>query len=585
MSEGIVASERAGSPGTAPAGAAPPSPTVETRSGHAELKHAVARPTRLEPLAEDIFLTPRVVDKRTFDEFAALLRELVRSAAEQGRSLRGAADQAGGVKAGLETVAAELTSKLESALKVVPALDQRTARAEQLVRLAVDREALAERVSAQVGPQVKQLVEEALAKLREQAAGIVETTIGRLQQAAKQTEGRLNDAAESALARLEAAQAQARHAAAEIAEHTRERLAEQARASGVEAAAATGRWFEEARLSLEEQRRVAEAVRDEGVAAVEAARRQAEDALHRTADGLASRTQDTVRQAEVSLAGAASRHAESLESLARGTLDRAGEAQGRLAVRIEQAAKGVDDMLADLDAKLSPVHQWATQLVSEVERRLEEWRERGPAAAPADIDRASAASEAEGASVSALTAELAAARTACEQAGAELRSLIEQAGSLRGALADAVHRGAEHTESLDRELGRLEERRRALDSAVGESAARAERAMQALAEIGAETGQPLATLASARQHLEHMSGWLVQTAGQVHETGQAAAALLSRAQESSRTLSGLLVRLEPWRPLLLEGRADASLPPALEALVREAAERARAGGHPPGEGV
>lgn len=565
-SEGGVMDARAGAEAELKPAAVAAPPAAST---------AAPPPGRLEPLADEIFLTPRVVDKRTFDEFSALLRELVRAAQEQGKSLRGASQEAGGVKAGLESIAAELGSRLDAALKVVPALEQRTARAEQLMKVAIDREALAERVAAQAGPLVKQVVEDALARLREQAAAIAETTLGRLQQATRQTEGRLHDAAESAVARLEAAQAQARQAAAEIHEQAGARLADAARHAGIEAQAVAQRLREDLDRAAEDHAHQAGAARDEGLAAIEAARREGLDALRGLGEEVAARAVEAVRQAELALETAASRHASALEADAERTLASAREAQGKLAVGVEQAARGVDDMLADLDAKLRPVHQWASQLVSEVEKRLDEWRQRAPDEAPRGRLPQPAPSAQDTAAAAALSAELATVRAACEGAASTLRSLVEQAQTVRAALADAMHRGAEHADALHRELDSLDERRRGLEAAVADAAERADRAAAAIRELAAEAGQPLATFTSARQQLEQMSGWLAQTAASVRDTGQAATAILARAQDSARSLSTLLARLEPWRPLLLDGRADGPLPPALEAIVNELGERAR----------
>lgn len=91
-----------------------------------------------DPAVEQIFLTPRVIDKRSFEEFSLTLQDLIRQAAGHSRLLQSTKADAGTLEGQLRDTAKELQSRLEKAAKLLPALEQRLTRAERLLEMAVD---------------------------------------------------------------------------------------------------------------------------------------------------------------------------------------------------------------------------------------------------------------------------------------------------------------------------------------------------------------------------------------------------------------------------------------------------------------
>lgn len=89
------------------------------------------------PLPE-VFLSPRVVDREAFTEYAASLRQLIEQASAEGAALRSASGDAQLTRDHLKDVAAKSQPRLEAATKALAALDGQAQRAEQLLSAARD---------------------------------------------------------------------------------------------------------------------------------------------------------------------------------------------------------------------------------------------------------------------------------------------------------------------------------------------------------------------------------------------------------------------------------------------------------------
>ncbi|MBU6413702.1 MAG: hypothetical protein KGS45_09515 [Planctomycetes bacterium] len=76
-------------------------------------------------LAQEVFLTPRVVDAGTFASFSATLRELLADADERRHSLSTLHGEVSALRDALRALTTELEAKLMTAVKVIPAIDQR----------------------------------------------------------------------------------------------------------------------------------------------------------------------------------------------------------------------------------------------------------------------------------------------------------------------------------------------------------------------------------------------------------------------------------------------------------------------------
>ncbi len=89
-------------------------------------------PDTLERTLDRAFLSPRVVDQRSFEEFAGELRTLARDALSQGRALQASAAEVRQLREQLKNATAELTARVERGAAVVPSIDERLGRVEKL---------------------------------------------------------------------------------------------------------------------------------------------------------------------------------------------------------------------------------------------------------------------------------------------------------------------------------------------------------------------------------------------------------------------------------------------------------------------
>jgi hypothetical protein len=109
-------------------------------------------------IIDDLFITPKVIDRRGFEELSSTLRQLVRDATSKGESLKSTAVEVRTLGDNLREVTKQLQTRLEAALKVAPALDQRVAKAEHIVQLALDRSTLTD----QLEKSIQQIIESRL---------------------------------------------------------------------------------------------------------------------------------------------------------------------------------------------------------------------------------------------------------------------------------------------------------------------------------------------------------------------------------------------------------------------------------------
>jgi hypothetical protein len=204
---------RTGTPQSTPPGSTPAAD--DTRPGPAGVTTA-DRPTEgmgLEPKpagasdAQAIFVSPRVVDRLAFEEYAGILRKLVGDAAVQRDLLKSAAEQARGAEGGTAALNKQLQTRVEQAARALPMLDQRLAKAEQLLSLPMEllagekakavekaRKELEEQLSALIDDQVRHFRSQFESTIRERIDALAKDAIG--------------DASEPVIARANAAATQ-----------------------------------------------------------------------------------------------------------------------------------------------------------------------------------------------------------------------------------------------------------------------------------------------------------------------------------------------------------------------------------------
>lgn len=136
----------------------------------------------------DVFVSPRVLDRRLYDELASALRELIGKARTEQRQLASAQEASEKTAERLERASEEIRTRLKAAAQVLSSIDERLTRADTLAKAAEQRVALtgglAKRVDAQMQTRLAELegrVDELLTRLdasADAADGAVERVRG-----------------------------------------------------------------------------------------------------------------------------------------------------------------------------------------------------------------------------------------------------------------------------------------------------------------------------------------------------------------------------------------------------------------------
>jgi len=128
------------------------------------------RPVAIEvETPDDVFLTPRVVDEVAFDRFAGDLRRLIQDAATAGRALVRTSSETDRHLTSMREASGELRSQVETGARLIPTIDQRVKRIEEVLTKAEDRVELEARISEHIDAIVREKIESATVKAAEVA--------------------------------------------------------------------------------------------------------------------------------------------------------------------------------------------------------------------------------------------------------------------------------------------------------------------------------------------------------------------------------------------------------------------------------
>jgi hypothetical protein len=123
--------------GSAVAAPQAPAALVEARP---EPRPELSPQSRLDPVerslhqaVEQVFLSPRVVDQRAFDEFAGQLSKLTKEAGKAGESLTITHGQVKALSDQLRGLMTDLTTKTDAAIKALPVIEAKAAKVQQLM--------------------------------------------------------------------------------------------------------------------------------------------------------------------------------------------------------------------------------------------------------------------------------------------------------------------------------------------------------------------------------------------------------------------------------------------------------------------
>lgn len=104
-----------------------------------------SRLSELDSILDSVFVSPRLIDQRAYEELSGTLRAIVRDAATQVSSLESSTVEVKGLGSQLREATQALELRLDSAQKAIPAIEQRVTRAERVLEAA--RSELATRVA------------------------------------------------------------------------------------------------------------------------------------------------------------------------------------------------------------------------------------------------------------------------------------------------------------------------------------------------------------------------------------------------------------------------------------------------------
>lgn len=152
-------------------------------------------------VVDQIFLSPRVLDKAAFEELSTIARQLIERAAEATKALHASAAQAEQVHQRLAEAAPIIESRLTGAGAAITTLDARTAEVRAALIKAAECAARAENAQAQA----ELIATQGAAKVEARLAAATESGQNTLENVRAAVEVRAREIAETALRAIEAA--------------------------------------------------------------------------------------------------------------------------------------------------------------------------------------------------------------------------------------------------------------------------------------------------------------------------------------------------------------------------------------------
>jgi chromosome segregation ATPase len=156
----------------------------------------------IEDRLNQVFVSPRVVDQRAFEDLSATLRGLMKDAVGQNRVLMGTTGEIKNLSEQLRFTGNELQERIDSARKIMPTIDQRLTKAEQISMIinrdiaarletlkgaVVDHEALAASVREQTKQTIDRVISEQMESFGETVAKLIAEKLVRAKDACDET--------------------------------------------------------------------------------------------------------------------------------------------------------------------------------------------------------------------------------------------------------------------------------------------------------------------------------------------------------------------------------------------------------------
>ncbi|MCB9844908.1 MAG: hypothetical protein H6811_02825 [Phycisphaeraceae bacterium] len=111
------------------------------------------------PVIEEVFLTPRVIDQRAFEDYSRTLRDLMEQVSGEGGRLKETAEEAAGAGGAARSTIAELRLIAERAGAIAKALQDRVSKAQTVLDRAGEQAVSAERVDERISKLTRERLE------------------------------------------------------------------------------------------------------------------------------------------------------------------------------------------------------------------------------------------------------------------------------------------------------------------------------------------------------------------------------------------------------------------------------------------
>ncbi len=297
-------------------------------------------------LAEEVFLSPRVVDAATYAEFAESLRGLLAEADRGREALRQAVGETEGVVKRLDETATQAGDKLRPAVRLIPTIDQKLKQAEDALERAAEAAGIAEQTASHVATAA---AAESLTALQE-----AQTALDTAAERARSIEGKLGQAAERAEMAVEALDRECKERLEFASEHAQGVLGTLVAELDARAEEAIGRLT----ALLDERKTAAEAAMGEAIE-IES---EAQDGV---SEMVASRAAEVLELAEAaaSRAEAAQRQATAAEARLRAAEEQLRTIDQRGREIAEGASRALEMFDQELSTRMHAVRETIEQLV------------------------------------------------------------------------------------------------------------------------------------------------------------------------------------------------------------------------------
>lgn len=533
---------------------------------------------------EEVFVSPRVVDRVAFEDYAQALRKLLAAATTEGEHLRRTAVDASRSLRAIGEVLPAVDKKLAKAGEMLSTLTQRLESAESTAKRA---EAAAERaVTAE--RRIKEMDDRARQRIFEAGTAAVDEAIARVEEVAEKRANELDDRGETLTTFVDRGRADLAEARAKAVEAL-QRVAENAKSEADAGLRAVQDRADEAQRAIAQEHSTAAheigQARNDSVEAIGAERKAAEAAMAERIEGLSQRLASLIEDAEGRLAQVIA----TSDAQAGERVDEVGERIEReIAPKLAEAEANADavlDRVDQIDTKARGVFELDLDGIESLCERAEALIESTGAGSskPADGTMAAVAAQAMAAMEQmddVATAGERARRQAeesrkalsesIESAGLWLDRLVEQRDGLQQSISLA-------TKLCEQAEGQLSQRRAELDEAMRAPATEVKRHLDTLKTASEEAEAKRAALADLIEESEKRAEKRANAAADkaaekaIHKAKIESEKLDAKAMQARQALD------QAWKTL--ETRLKGELKESLTALSAEAkrAERARIG--------